>query len=265
MKPDIKFIATDMDGSLLDDNKQLPDDFFDVFAALKRQNILFAAASGRQYESLLDTFIDIKDEMLFIADNGTLVMHQGKELYSSTIEPSDVTAIIQSLKNIPDCHVVFCGKGIAYIETCDAATLSEVKKYYAALKQVDNLLQIKEDCIKIAVLNFNGTEEHIYPSVAPLFSESHQVVVSSFIWLDFMAKDASKGSAIKYLQQKFNFTAEQSLSFGDYFNDVEMLQQTYYSYAMENAHPDIKQTARFSAPTNNQAGVTQVIRQLLLD
>ena len=71
MTTSIKFIATDMDGTLLCDNKQLPSDFYEVFQQLQQKNILFSAASGRQYQSLVNTFEPVKEEMVFIAENGT--------------------------------------------------------------------------------------------------------------------------------------------------------------------------------------------------
>ena len=55
MTSSIKFIATDMDGTLLNDDKALPADFYAVFNQLDAKNILFAAASGRQYQSLANT------------------------------------------------------------------------------------------------------------------------------------------------------------------------------------------------------------------
>ncbi|EAR53359.1 hypothetical protein SKA34_14040 [Photobacterium sp. SKA34] len=264
MTASIKFIATDMDGTLLCDNKQLPSDFYDVFQQLQQKNILFSAASGRQYQSLVDTFESVKDEMVFIAENGTLVMYKGKEIYSSTIPTDEIHTILKSVQQVPDCDIVLCGKNSAYTEATSERALNEIRKYYHNLKLVDDLFSVDDEFIKIAVLNFNGTEEHIYPVLAPVFGETHQVVVSAKIWLDLMHKTASKGAAIKHLQKEFGFTFEESMSFGDFFNDVEMLKETYHSYAMENAHPEIKKLARFEAPSNNEQGVMMVIKKTIL-
>ncbi|SKA56909.1 Cof-type HAD-IIB family hydrolase [Photobacterium toruni] len=264
MASSIKFIATDMDGTLLSDEKRLPADFYDIFNQLDAKNILFAAASGRQYQSLVNTFEPIKDKMLFIAENGTLVMHHGKELYSSTIPTSEIHTIINSIKTIDNTFIVLCGKNSAYTETTDAQALEEIKKYYHNLEFVDDLLMVDDEFIKIAVLNFNGTEQQVYPIIAPLYSQTHQVVISAQVWLDVMHKTASKGAAIKELQRIFDFTFEESMSFGDFLNDVEMLKETYFSYAMDNAHPEIKQLARFHAPSNNEQGVMTIIKEQVL-
>ncbi|PSU93200.1 HAD family hydrolase [Photobacterium kishitanii] len=264
MTSSIKFIATDMDGTLLNDDKNLPTDFYDVFDALHTKDVLFSAASGRQYQSLVNTFEPIKDKMVFIAENGTLVMYQGKELYSSTIPTSEIHAIITRVKAIDNTFIVLCGKNSAYTETTDTQALEEINKYYHNLEIVSDLFAVDDEFIKIAVLNFNGTEQHIYPIISPLYSQTHQVVVSAKIWLDVMHKTASKGAAIKELQRIFNFTFEESMSFGDFLNDVEMLKETYFSYAMDNAHPEIKQLARFHAPSNNDQGVMTIIKEKIL-
>ncbi|MEC6797429.1 Cof-type HAD-IIB family hydrolase [Photobacterium sp. S4TG1] len=260
----IQFIATDMDGTLLNDMNELPHDFLSVFNALDEKNILFAAASGRQYFTLLKMFESIKDRILFIAENGTLVMYQGKELYSATIPKNETDIIINTVRAVENSHIVLCGKKSAYTETKDKQAQQEIMKYCHHIMFVDDLLDVDDEVIKISVLNFNGTEEHVYPCVAPLFASTHQVVVSGKTWLDFMDKQASKGQAIKAMRDQFGFTFENSMSFGDFFNDVEMLNETYFSYAMGNAHPEIKKLARFIAPSNNQQGVITVIKQQVL-
>jgi hydroxymethylpyrimidine pyrophosphatase-like HAD family hydrolase len=53
------------------------------------------------------------------------------------------------------------------------------------------------------------------------------------------------------------------MAFGDYLNDLEMMQQAYFSFAMENAHPAIKQAARFMAKSNDENGVLEVLQQML--
>ncbi|WP_371189259.1 Cof-type HAD-IIB family hydrolase [Thalassotalea maritima] len=260
----IKFIACDMDGTLLNQHRQLPGDFADVFNALRAKNVLFAVASGRQYYSLKNTFRDFADDMLFIAENGTLVFYQDKEIYSCTIPKQEVAQIIGVLRLIANTHIVLCGKQSAYIESRDPKVQAEVSQYYHHLACVDDLLTVEDEFIKIAVLNFNGTEHYVYPDVAKHFASSHQVVVSAHIWLDVMHKTASKGDAIIHLRDIFDFTFEQSMSFGDYYNDAEMLAETYHSYAMENAAPAVKKLARFIAPSNDDNGVTEVIKNKIL-
>ena len=76
----IKLIATDLDGTLLNREKKLPDDIFDVIDALDKKGILFAAASGRQMASLERLFAPVREKMIFIAENGAYVKYKDEEI-----------------------------------------------------------------------------------------------------------------------------------------------------------------------------------------
>lgn len=259
----IKFIAADMDGTLLDEQGQLDPSFFELYEQLKEKGIQFAAASGRQYYSLIDTFHPIKDDLMFIAENGTLVMHRGKELYSCTIDRDSIAKIITAVRQIPDAHIVLCGKNSAYIETSDQQACDEINKYYRRCESVSDLLVVEDEFIKVAICHFGGTAEFVFPTLNEAFSQTHKVVVSGHIWLDIMNAVASKGAAIERLQNELSFNYHETMAFGDYFNDVEMLEASYHSYAVENAHEGVKKIARFRAPSNQDKGVFKVIRGYL--
>lgn len=263
-RSNIKFIAADMDGTLLDSTSNLDPEFFQIHQQLSEHDIMFAAASGRQYYSLVETFDSLKDQMMFIAENGTLVMHQGKELYSCTIDKSSVIEVMEKARSIEGAHIVLCGKKSAYIETKTPRAIKEIQKYYHRCEHVDDLLTVDDDFIKVAICHFDGSQQHIYPTINAAFGQQHKVVVSAKVWLDVMNADASKGAAIKHLQETMGFSFEETMSFGDYFNDLEMLQASYYSYAMENAPDEIKKVAKYLAPSNDESGVLKVIKQHLI-
>lgn len=256
----IKFIAADMDGTMLNNEGQLDPAFFDLFEDLDNHNIIFAAASGRQYASLINTFEPIKDRMLFIAENGTMVKHNNKELYSCTMNHHDIADIIKTARSIDGAQVVLSGKKTSYTETTEPKFVEEINKYYQRLEFVDDLLQVEDEFIKVAICHFSGTEEFVYPIISEKFAQNNQVVVSASIWLDVMHINASKGNAIRHLQETLGFSYEETMCFGDYFNDIEMLKACYHSYAMENAHTEVKKHARFSAPSNNDRGVSQILK-----
>ena len=259
----IKLIATDMDGTLLNDKGQLPTDFAAIFSQLKDKKIIFAAASGRQYFSLRETFLSVSEDVLFIAENGTLIMYKGEELYFNPLEKEHVSELLSIAKTLNNAYPVLCGKKSAYIESTDPRLVGEVEKYYAKYKIVDNLQDVEDDVLKLSICDFTDAETNANSAFSPLYSDKLQVTVSGKMWLDMTHKTASKGTAIKYIQEKFAIGYEQTMVFGDYFNDVTLLQSAFYSYAMENAHPDVKKYARFNAQSNNKEGVIQVIKKVL--
>ena len=70
--------------------------------------------------------------------------------------------------------------------------------------------------------------------------------------------------AIKALQEKMGIDFNETMVFGDYLNDLEMMEAAYHSYAMENAHDDLKKVSRFIGKTNDDNGVLEAIKLNIL-
>ena len=104
---------------------------------------------------------------------------------------------------------------------------------------------------------------HTFPEFKDLYYQDLILDLSSDIWVDIIPLGINKGVAIQKLQKKLNIKPEECVAFGDYLNDYEMMQSVYYSYAMENAIPELKKVARYIAPPNYKNGVVKTIRQLL--
>ncbi len=258
----IKLIATDMDGTLLDSNNKINPEFYEVFEKLKEKNIIFAAASGRQYYNLVERFENIKDNMMFIAENGTFVMHKGKEILLNSLDRGIALELIKIGQTIENAYVILCGKKAAYIDNTDERFMEQVNKYYAKVKIVDDLSEVHDDILKVTICDFSGSENNSYKYFTD-YNDKVQIAVAGEIWLDMMAKGVNKGLAIIKLQKLLNIKHEETMVFGDYLNDLEMMQSAYHSYAMENAHSDLKKVARFMAKSNDDNGVVRTIKEKL--
>ena len=66
----VKLVVSDMDGTLLNSKGEVSPLFFDLFKQLKEKNIIFCAASGRQYNSIVSKLDAIKNDIYIIAENG---------------------------------------------------------------------------------------------------------------------------------------------------------------------------------------------------
>jgi len=259
----VKLVVTDMDGTLLNSKSEVSDRFFEVYHQLKRHNIQFIAASGRQYFSIVDRFEEIKDEITIVAENGAFAMHGEKELFTSELPFEYISRTINILRSLNNVYIVLCGKNAAYIETKDEQFINMFKNYYSEFRLVDDLTEITEDTFfKIAAYHFDCSETHIYPAVKQLENDM-QVIVSGEHWLDISHNNANKGFALNILQNKLGITKEETMVFGDYNNDLKMLALADYSYAMENAHPNVKNIANYSTKSNDEQGVEMVLEQLI--
>jgi Cof subfamily protein (haloacid dehalogenase superfamily) len=266
-QPDIRLIVSDMDGTLLDDDKELHEHFWPLVHELHRRGVAFSPASGRQYYKLLDQFADIADEIVFISDNGSCVMRGGVEVSSDCLTRDDAIKLVITLRETiaagADAGIVVCGKRGAFIERSDAPFLNGVDPYHGRLEIVEDLLTvIDDDVLKIAVYDLESAERNIEPAMAE-FQDTHKVTVSGERWLDVNTKTANKGQAITHLQNALGITPAQTMVFGDFLNDLEMMDTADYSFAMNNAHPRLAARARYVAPTNSDNGVVRTIASVL--
>ena len=262
-RPDIRLIATDMDGTLVDDAKQIHDELWPLIDELHARGITFCPASGRQYYNLVQEFEGVADELVFIAENGTYVVAHGQEITSDCLALDVAQQVVSRVRGIPEAGAVLCGKRSAYIERRDPPFVEQATLYYTRLQVVGDLRAVTDDdVLKVAIYDFVSAERNTAPRLAGLVG-SHQVVVSGAHWVDVMSPTANKGRAVRQVQEKLGVTPGQTMAFGDFLNDLEMMDAATYSFAMANAHPLLKERAGWVAPTNNANGVVRTIRTVL--
>lgn len=259
----IKLIACDMDGTLLDSQKRLPVDFLEVLAALKEKGVLFAVASGRQYAALRRDFEPYIEDVLFICENGALVMQRDERLLIDPLDPRDLYDIVTATRELRGVYPVVCRAGVALIEkTASPEFIRNTCMYYPSVQVVDDLTEYCNlgDVCKVAFYDEYDAQTHELPELQKKIAPKLAVILSGEHWVDVMKPGVNKGGAMRGVQEKLGITPEECMAFGDYLNDCELLEAVGESYAMENAHPELKKLARHIAPSNDEDGVMRVLR-----
>lgn len=256
----IKLVATDMDGTLLNSKKELPARLFPILRQLFHRGIRFAIASGRQYYSLLQTFEPVRDEIIFISENGAMVVEHGRCLSLTEVPAHILKEAVQTIRDSTGIMPVLCGEKSAYIENDTPFFLQNVKPYYIRCQQVPDILEAAADdrICKIAAFDLHNAETGAYP-LLKMFGEKVTVSLSGNNWVDLMSPHVNKGNALRACQQRLDITPEECMAFGDYLNDVEMMRACDESYAMANAHPDLKAVCRHTAKSNDEDGVLETL------
>ncbi|REG84577.1 hypothetical protein C8N41_1057 [Winogradskyella sediminis] len=261
---DVKMVVTDMDGTLLNSNHEVSSKFFTLFKNLKQKNIQFVAASGRPYYSIIEKLQSIKEDIIIVAENGGLVIKAEEVLLSNTLHTKRLKALYNTVTSIADTYPIFCTQNQAFILRAPDELVKTFSEYYSNYTIINTFEEITDDIIKIALYHTSNSEAHIFPFVKHLKPELN-VVVSGNHWVDISEAITNKGNALTFLQHQLNITPAETMVFGDYNNDLEMLKRAKYSYAMKNAHPDVKLLAKFETSTNDNNGVELVLEQLIAE
>ncbi len=259
----VKLIVSDMDGTLLNSKGLVSDEFFELFKALQQNDIHFVAASGRQHHSISHKLAPIKDHITIIAENGGFATRGNRELLLTPLELVSIRNIIPLLRKIDNVYTVLCGKKSAYIETKDQQFIDMFAEYYSNHELVDDLMAVDQDrFFKLAIYHFEDSEKYIYPHVKQL-EDKLQIKISGKNWLDISHLNANKGFALESLQKELDISKKETMVFGDYNNDLEMLALADYSYAMQNAHENVKKTANYMTKSNDELGVETIIKKVV--
>lgn len=275
---DLRLAAVDMDGTLLDDDKNFPPGMDELLDRMDERGVTFAPASGRQVWTLLDMFPG-RPGMTAIGENGAIVMRDGVEVSSSPLDASTVREAVRLVREAtsgPDAidgGLVMCGKRSAYVERSDDRFVDGMMPYYHRTKRVDDQLDVidaiesgdlDDAIVKLAVYALQPVEA-LAEATLSRFADTHQYAISGANWADLQVRGVDKGRAVRDLQRFLGVTREQTAVFGDAGNDLSMMSEGDLSFAMANASPDVVEAARFVAPSNNEAGVAQALRVLLGD
>ncbi|MEP4947382.1 MAG: HAD family hydrolase [Flavobacteriaceae bacterium] len=258
----IKMVVTDMDGTLLNSNHEVSDRFFEIFEELKQKNIQFVAASGRQYHSMVDKLKTIQDDVIFVAENGALIKKQEEVLLTTPISRNNIEPILELFATEQDIHPIVCSKDVAFLHNSSIKYLDNLSEFFSKYKIVENQSLVDDEILKIAIYHFENAEKYIYPSVKYLENEL-KVKVSGSNWVDVSHRNAHKGYAMEKLMQTYGVASDEIMVFGDYNNDLEMLQLSEYSFAMANAHPNVKKVSKFETSSNNDYGVERILEKLI--
>ena len=234
----IKLVASDMDGTLLDGEGNVPSETFDLIKRLKTAGIGFVASSGRRFDTLQELFAPVSSEMDFVASNGAQVVVAGqlvdREVFSH--------AALRRLKNVTDLfdglHLVVFDRKISYL-------LDDEERFERELdKNLPNPLRVRY------ILEREMGEDFVF---AP----------SGRKWIDVMQRGVSKATGIKQVMEARHARAEEVVAFGDSMNDYEIMRMVGTSIAMGNGRSAIKEISTKVIGPNTEQAVQRELEALL--
>ena len=274
----VKLIAFDLDGTLFDDRKQLPQENIAALRAAGDAGILLVPATGRILQGLPDQLLQLGLFRYFIFANGASVYDLDTEtqLFSACIPPELAVRICEHMDTLPvhyDCYRGEWGYMTQWMYEAAPdffALEPEILKLVRRLrKPVPELKEnIREVDVPVEKLQMYFRPEQmaererqllelprLFPEIAATSSLKNNIEINSI--------KAGKGRALLELCAQLGIAPEDTVAFGDGLNDADMLEAAGYGAAMENAADAVKQKADAVIENNNDAGVGKEIFRLL--
>lgn len=272
----VRLIATDMDGTFLDGQGSFDRERFSrVLDQLDQKKIPFVIASGNGIGRLLQLCQGFENRLIFVADNGAHIYHQGKTLVRRTIQQEEVEAILHFFKgrwadiclmlsNEENIYMQ-AGAGMPFAGTDLPIEPAQMVAFQNRVTYLDDLSAYPnfETIYKIGLWVPEARVESITEEFNQAFKGQLVAVTSGYGSIDILPAGIHKAWGLEQVLQDLGIQAEQVMAFGDSDNDLELLAYAGHSYAMENATDKVKAVAKYRAPSHLEAGVMQVLENWL--
>lgn len=241
----IKFVATDLDGTLLPDSSKFPEEEdYEAIKKLQSKGVLFAAASGRQYPNLKRLFAPVWENMIFICENGAMVIYRGKLLSIIEMNHSLALDVIRDIESIEGCESLISTESATYIlPKTDYYPIDLRTNWNTDFTVAPSIASLTMPIVKVSLYQESGLEESVVKHMKERWSGDFNVAVSGRNWLDVTI--ANKGMAIRSVKERFNLSRSEMAVFADNFNDIEMLDEVEHGFVMKTAVPEIHKHGKY--------------------
>lgn len=259
----IRLIVSDIDGTLVPEGGScLNPEYMQVIRKLQEQGVLFAAASGRQASSIDAVFHEIRNRIYYLSDNGAYIQKYGSPAKEVRMCREHVEDLLRELKGIPGQRVLLSTKDGYYIDDKNEAFSRLVFDQYKGTGGiVDNVIDYAGSCIKLSLYCEQGAGG-IYELLYERWKDRFMINISGERWVDINDRAATKGNAVRWIQEQMGITPEETVVFGDNFNDITMMERSARSYASVLSAPEVKKAAVHEVASYKEDGVLLVLKQI---
>ena len=272
-KMDIRVIATDMDGTLLDPKGQLDLPRLEkILDKLDQCDIRFVIATGNEVHRMRQLLGHLAERVVLVVANGARIFENNELIQAQTWDDAMVDRALAHFKGreCQDQFVVtamnggFVKEGTVFTELDKFMTPEMIEKLYQRMQFVDEFdSNLFGGVLKMSMVVGEERLDSVLQEINDLFDGHVRAVSSGYGCIDILQDGIHKAWGLVELLKRWNLKPEQIMAFGDSENDIEMLELAGISYAMENAEEAVKEIATKVAPANSQAGVYQVLENWL--
>ena len=267
----VRLIALDLDGTLLDDRKEVPPENISALEEAQGRGILVAISSGRMIPRILPVEERLGLDCIILAYNGGKVVgpkSEGRPLISERPLPADIAEIFIRFSREGDYLLNFYHDDVLYSE--DSPNRRRFMEIYSgrtgAEYHIEDLSgRIGQEPTKLILLAEPDERDRLHDRFTAELGDRAYITKSDPEYLEIMAPGVSKGTALETLGEHYGFSLPNVLAIGDAENDNPMLEAAGIGVVVANGTAASKAVADYvTERTNNEGGVAEAIRRFVL-
>lgn len=265
----IRVICSDIDGTLLDKERDISSLTHEVFSLLpKDMPVILASSRMPSAMTYLQEKINRAGEPL-ICYNGGYVL-DNDEVVSSTTIPLDQARAISGMAEGTEIHISLYAGDEWIAPKDDAWTKKEIMAtrvnplLLENHKALDKWEKAGKEVHKVMCMGDAREMDHLYQRISERYEDQLHLYRSKDTYIEIAPISISKASALELLlKQKYGFSLEQVMSFGDNFNDIELLKSSGVGVAVANAKKEVIAASDITTEGNKEDGVAKFLRHYL--
>lgn len=265
-----KLIALDMDGTLLNEEKKVTQRTKDAIWAAKDKGVTVVLATGRPIEGVhryLEELNMLGENDYVLSYNGSLVQKtKNKEIITKrTLKGTDATYLYNLSKELEvNIHAFSEKEGLitpkANKYTTVEADINGIKFKEFSFANVDT----EDNMTKIMMIDEPEILQKAVDKLPKEIYNDYTVVRSAPFFLEFLNKEANKGTGVELLAKHLGVKVDEIIAMGDAGNDLHMIEYAGMGIAMGNAFDEVKKVANYITDTNENDGVAKAIEKFVL-
>jgi hypothetical protein len=258
----LRFIAMDMDGTILDDGYQLSAHVAQTLRALQNKGKKLIIATGRIYASAHEFLQGAFEPDGFVCTNGADIYGpNGVRIASHHIPQEAMPALIDASRRHSALVCCYIGDNWIYERYSDMVAFYEQRSGMKGIQRSFDSLS-GEDILKFLAIGPHEELLAIREKIAQKASRLLETVFSHSTMLEIMAGGVSKRRGLEECLEYFGGTMEETIAFGDAENDLEMLKAVGVGVAMGNAHASIQAEVPHVTESVDEDGVARFLERL---
>lgn len=274
MKKTVKLICIDVDGTLYNDQKIIPEENRTAIQEAARKGILIAITTGRMYHYGHLYGAMLGADTLTISSNGAFVKYENEVLNHQRLSHEDILFMKEKIEkyhffaHYNTWNALVCkgelGDGNGYLAANEKLP-QDMKIDIVVTEDLEKEFLHRKDQFLKAIVFSRGRQEELR-LLREEFRDHPTLTVASSSPdnLEIFRKDVGKEKGIEALIRKLSITQDEVMAIGDAENDLSMIRYAGLGVAMGNASREVKEAAGYISDTNNEAGVAKAIRRFCL-
>ncbi|KDE10449.1 MULTISPECIES: Cof-type HAD-IIB family hydrolase [Rhodococcus] len=262
-------VATDVDGTLIDDEERVSDRTRAAVQAVVSSGTPFVLATGRPPRWIPPVIEQLGFAPMAVCANGAVLYDSAADrVLSAAVLSADELAWVADVANsvLPGCGLAAERIGASAHDAATPQFVSAPGYEHAWLNPDNTELAdhevIAEPAVKLLIRMASATSHEMAEALAPQLCGLVDVTYSTDNGLiEISASGVTKASGLQLMAEHLGVAADGIVAFGDMPNDIPMLSMARHGVAMENAHPDTKAAADEVTATNTEDGVARILER----